>query len=301
MIRTEGLTLGQLKEDVRSFLGSPNRSIAQIRDEILDPVKTFGRAYVIGGLVRDIAMYGVKERPESDLDLVVRCSPRRLEEFARKCGGTKNRFGGFAVRTSAYRVDFWAFSRTWAKTAGHVHLKTPADLTKTTFFDWDAVVYGITEHKLWTIERYLHRLHSGNLDINLKENPSELGTLVRAIRRLMMWDARPSAKLRAYIDRELQRFDWPQILSAERGAFYTQYLGEFCSRDDFKAAVLEGRSFDNRSFDRRREHKFSEIERTPTHQQPPKVYGHLRLTGMSRRATKRDKAVHVGDLFAKLT
>jgi hypothetical protein len=299
MIRSEGLTLAQLKEDVRSFLNSSQPSMARIREEILGPVGTFGRAYVIGGLIRDLAMYGAQERPESDLDLVVRCSPRRLEEFAVYCGGVKNRFGGFAVRTSAYRVDFWTFSRTWAKMAGHVHLKMPGDLTSTTFFDWDAVVYGIAEHKLWTIDRYLHRLHSGTLDINLQENPSRLGTLVRAIRRLMMWDARPSARLRNYVEHELHSFEWRDLLLAERGAFHTQYLDEFSSGDEFRVAVLQRRSFDNRSFDRRREDKFSEIEQTPRLQMPPKVYGHLRVSRVPRSERKREKVGHIPDLFAK--
>ncbi len=299
MLRSEDLTLAQLKEDVRSFLNSSNRSMARIREEILGPVGRFGRAYVIGGLVRDLAMYGMHERPESDLDLVVRCSPRRLEEFAQQCGGTKNRFGGFAVRTPAYRVDFWAFSRTWARMAGHVKLKTPFDLTKTTFFDWDAVVYGVTEHKLWAIERYLHLLHSGTLDINLEDNPSRLGTLVRAVRRLMMWDVRPSARLRAYIDCELEKFCWSQVLDAEQGAFHIQYLGEFSSTSEFRASVLEGRSFDNRSFDRRREIKFLEIEQAPRLPEPPKVYGHLRPSAVPREGVKAKKAKHVGDLFLK--
>ena len=299
MIRTPGLTLTQLKEDIRTFLDSPNPSIARIRDEVLDPLAKFGRAYVIGGLIRDIAMHGLEERPESDLDLVVRCSPRRLEEFAERRNGVKNRFGGFAIRTEAYRVDFWSFSKTWAKTAGHVNLKTPADLTKTTFFDWDAVVYSIMDHKLWAIDRYLYRLHSGVVDINLEENPSELGTLVRALRRLMMWDARPSGRLSAYIHRQLKCFAWGELLRAEQGAFATQYLTEFDSNESYKSAVLQRASFYNRNVDRLRDVKFVEIERAPrvyavrTHDQ----FKISRAT--KKRKAKRAKAEHFTDLFAK--
>lgn len=299
MIRANGLTLARLKEDVRNFLNSPNPSIARIRQEVLDPIKTFGRTYVIGGLVRDIAIYGLEQRPDSDLDLVIRCSPRRLEDFARSRGGIKNRFGGFAVRTPAYRVDFWAFSRTWAKTAGHVKLRTPADLTQTTFFDWDAVVYGVSEHKLWAIERYLHRLHSGILDVNLSENPSRLGTLVRALRRLMMWDARPSSRLRSYVDQEIMHFQWFEILEAERNAFSTTYLGEFQSNDEFTASVLRRLSFENRSLDRMRQAKFGLIERAPRAQEPPKVLKNVTISTVPKKEPKRRAAGHVGDLFLK--
>ena len=299
MIRTDGLTLAKLKEDVRDFLNSPNASIARIREEILSPIKNFGRTYVIGGLVRDIAIYGLEERPESDLDLVIRCSPRRLEEFARSRGGIENRFGGFAIRTSAYRVDFWAFHKTWAKTAGHVKLRTPANLVETTFFDWDAIVYGINEHKLWAIERYLHRLHSGILDVNLVENPSRLGTLVRTLRRLMMWDARPSPRLRGYVDQEIDLFDWFEILRAERDAFPTAYLSEFCSKDDFTSSVLGRLSFENRSFDRLRQARFGLIERSPRAQEPPRTYGNVTISTVPKKEAKRRVPTHVGDLFLK--
>jgi hypothetical protein len=299
VIRANGLTLAQLKEDVREFLNSPNASIARIRQEILDPIKTFGRTYVIGGLVRDIAIYGLEQRPISDLDLVIRCSPRRLEDFAISRGGIKNRFGGFAIRTTAYRVDFWAFSRTWAKTAGHVKLRTPADLIKTTFFDWDAVVYGISEHKLWAIERYLHRLHSGILDVNLLDNPSRLGTLVRALRRLMMWDARPSPRLRSYVDHEIMNFQWFEILDAERHAFWTTYLSEFHSQDEFTHSVLGCSSFENRSLDRMRQAKFGLIERAPLAQEPPRVHRNVTVSTVPKKETKRRAIGHVADLFLK--
>ena len=299
MIRTKGLTLAQLKEDVREFLKSPNPSMARIRAEMLIPLQSLGRVFVIGGLVRDIAMYGLEERPISDLDLVVRCSPRRLEDFAARFDGVKNRFGGFAVRTEAYRVDFWSFSETWAKTAGHISLKTAADLTKTTFFDWDAVVYSTQDHKLWAIDRYLRRLQSGVLDINLEENPSRLGTLVRALRRLMMWDARPSGRLSAYIHREMECFTWDELLLAESGAFYTHYLAEFASKDAFKEAVLQSASFRNRNVDRRRDVKFVEIERSP-HAYAVKTHKHFKISRASKkRKSKRAKLEHFADLFAK--
>ena len=273
--------------------------MARIRDEILTPLTALGRTYVIGGLIRDLAMYGLDERPDSDLDLVVRCTPARLRRFAAICGGAENRFGGFAVRTEAYRIDFWSFSNTWAKTAGHVSLSTPADLTKTTFFDWDAVVYGLTENKLWAIDGYLDRLNSGLLDVNLMENPSRLGTLVRALRRLMMWDAKPSLSLRNYLFAELECFDWHDILAAERGAFHTRYLDEFASSKQYVRAVFDRSSFENRAFDRLRQAKFTEIESAPRVYEPIKTYGNLKIS-RARLKQPRRTAKRNGDLFAKV-
>jgi hypothetical protein len=272
--------------------------MVRIREEILEPLRSIGKTYVIGGLIRDIAMYGLEDRPESDLDLVVRCTPGRLAEFAERCGGVQNRFGGFAVKKRAYRVDFWAFTQTWAKTAGHVSLKAPEDLTRTTFFDWDAVVYGIEEHELWAADKYLDRLHSGVLDIGLEPNPSKLGTLVRALRRVMMWDARPSALLRKFLDRELRTFEWSDILSAEKGAFYSVYLPEFDSRESFIDAVLKHSSFENRSFDRRRQTKFGVIEEAGKSLKPPRLHAGYNVSVVPKK-TKRSKTEHVGDLFAK--
>lgn len=300
MIRSQSLTLAQLNDDVRDFLRSPNPSIARIYREIVSPLTEIGNTYVIGGLIRDLAIYGLNDRPESDVDLVVRCTPAELDRFAQTCGGVKNRFGGYAVRTDAYRVDFWAFSSTWAKKAGHVLLKKPADLTKTTFFDWDAIVYGITEHKIWAIDRYLDRLNLGRLDINLPQNPSRLGTLVRGLRRLMMWDARPSARLRHYIDEELRHFSWREIVNAERGAFYTTYLDEFIAKEDYVAAVLQRSQFAKRGVDRMRENSFPEIEAAPRQYAPVRSHRDLRISHVPAKPTRDQKKVQqTKDLFAK--
>ena len=116
----------------------------------------------------------------------------------------------------------------------------------------------------------------------------------------MMWDARPSIRLRKYLERELGVFEWHEIVKAEQEAFYSHYLSEFTSTNEFHAAVFAHRSFDNRSFYRRREQTFSEIERSPRHQEPPKTYGHLRPSAVARATGKANKPAHVGDLFAKL-
>lgn len=168
MLRNETSSLSDLVTQVRRFLESDKPAMKAVRDEILYDLQKLGHVYVIGGLIRDLALYGINTRPSSDLDLVVRCSKNKLSEFAERLGAIPNRFGGFGIRSRAYRVDFWAFSNTWAKTAGLTHLREPSDLCKTTFFDWDAVIYGVAENRIWAIERYLDRIHSGRISINLK-------------------------------------------------------------------------------------------------------------------------------------
>ncbi|WP_216076156.1 hypothetical protein, partial [Acinetobacter baumannii] len=59
------------------------------------------------------------------------------------------------------------------------------DVLLGTFFDWDAIAYDLWERKLICSDDYLERIRAKRLDINLQPNPSPMGNLVRAIRRLV--------------------------------------------------------------------------------------------------------------------
>jgi hypothetical protein len=193
----------------------------------------------------------------------VRCNKGALSKFASSVGASENRFGGFGLRTKSYRVDFWAFTNTWAKTAGHVNLTKASDLWKTTFFDWDAVVFGYEENEIWAIDRYLDKLKSGYLDINLLPNPSPLGSLVRSLRRLMMWDAKPKGRLRHFIEENLHSHSWQEILDVEGNAFHVRFLDEFGSADEYLHAVMKRSVFRNIGAHVRRQDRLPGMEQLP--------------------------------------
>lgn len=160
----------------------------------------FERVAVIGGLVRDFA-YGGRKSFRSDLDLVIDAPKESVAELAYSLHATPNRFGGFGCKQGPWKIDFWALETTWARR--HVPLHSLNDIVSSTFFDWDAVAYDLKGRKLICSEDYLVRIKSKTLDVNLLPNPSPLGNLVRAVRRLMIWRVQAGPLLREFIEQHL--------------------------------------------------------------------------------------------------
>lgn len=227
-------SLSKLEQEVSSFLSSNSPPIRRIVDEVINPLNVESEAYVIGGLIRDIALYGKDQRPSSDIDFVVKGRSSSVDKLALALNAKPNRFGGFGIKNKEFRVDFWSWNKTWAKTNGHVDLKSKKDICKTTFFDWDAIVYSTKTGRLTAIDGYLDRLNSRKLDINLLANPSILGSLVRSLRRLYMWNAKPTRNLSLFVYEHIKHYNWYEIQEAERNAFGTIFLGAF---PDSKTAI----------------------------------------------------------------
>lgn len=238
-------SLPQLAETVYNFLSAASPSNRQLMDLVIKPLSEIGEVTVIGGLVRDLAFYGPSERPISDIDLVVNGSPSMVAAFATRAGAIPNKFGGFGLETAAFKADFWSLSSTWARRAGHVSMRKSADLIKCTFFDWDAVVYSTKTRKISAIDGYLDRLRRRVLDLNLEPNPSIKGNLVRALRRVMMWDVRVGPNLSRFIDTHLFLHPWNELVEAEKRAFRTSFLENFHSAEEYYMEVLRNPLFRN--------------------------------------------------------
>ncbi|MGQ3322441.1 hypothetical protein ACT4MW_24230 [Pseudomonas brassicacearum subsp. neoaurantiaca] len=162
--------------------------------------RAFDRVAIMGGLVRDFAREG-RTGFRSDVDLVIDDSKEKVELLAEKLSATPNRFGGYGYKSGPWKIDFWALETTWAKK--HVPMQKLEDVLLGTFFDWDAVAYDLWERKLICHDDYLERIRAGTLEINLQPNPSPMGNLVRAIRRLVLWQVAPGEKLTRFIDDHL--------------------------------------------------------------------------------------------------
>jgi hypothetical protein len=264
--------------------------------EVVAPLSEVGEVSIVGGLVRDLAFYGPDERPISDIDLVITGSPSMIEVFAKRLHAERNRFGGYGLKTEAYKVDFWSLSSTWARRQGHVSMRHSKDLIKCTFFDWDAVIYSTKTRKVHAIDGYLDRLQNRVLDLNLVPNPSIKGNLVRALRRIMMWDVRPGPKLRSFIDEALPAHDWSSLIAAERGAFNTHYLSEFLDSDEFIEGVLNNSSFSGVGRDDRRQPSlgfFGDLRQQYSYQDIPRD---IRISAAPQRG-RSSKPQHVSDFF----
>lgn len=184
----------------RYFWANNTGEMEFLRQLLKDKFIGFERVAVVGGLVRDFAHEG-RRSFRSDLDLVIDAPKERIAEIASSLRATPNRFGGFGCKQGPWKIDFWALETTWARR--YVPLNSLEDIVSSTFFDWDAVAYELKEKKLICSEDYLLRIRSRTLDVNLLPNPSPLGNLVRAVRRLMIWRVQAGPLLKSFIEQHL--------------------------------------------------------------------------------------------------
>lgn len=232
-------TLPVLADRAERFFKRDSIRSLEIHEKVIQPLLEVGKVLVIGGAIRDLAFFGARDRPISDIDLVITGKASGVDSFARSVGAVGNRFGGYQLKSDSLKIDFWSMSRTWAKTAGHVRVNRPQHLLRCTFFDWDSVLYEPATGRIIANPGYLNLLRSRRIDINLMPNPSELGSLVRGLRRIALYDARPGPKLRRFIDEGAQKYQWKDIVIAERSAFHVHFLSNFTSYSDFCRSAFE--------------------------------------------------------------
>lgn len=162
----------------------------------------FMRVCVIGGLVRDFARVG-RDGFDSDVDLVIDAPQNDVKTLAEKLSAEENVFGGFSTKIGRWKIDFWAMENTWAFRNNLIKVKSLEDVIHCTFFDWDSVAYDLKEKRVICSENYLEKIRSNILEINLLPNPSPLGNLLRAVRRLILWKARAGKVLTRFIKENL--------------------------------------------------------------------------------------------------
>lgn len=231
--------LSSLKKRLDRYFGDENKSkemerLRDIRKRHLDQFENVG---VVGGLVRDFARGG-RSAFKSDLDLVIEASSVEVACFAEHVGASPNRFGGYGFVDGPWKIDFWALERTWAATSGHVQVNHLPDVIRSTFFDWDAVVYDIKRKKLSCDIDYLERIRSSRLEINLRANPSELGNLLRAARRIIRWGLEPGPILRSFIVERLDGQAFDRMRAEERRKFSFRVTDEYDDAEKLRHALL---------------------------------------------------------------
>jgi hypothetical protein len=114
------------------------------------------------------------------------------------------------------KFDVWALKDTWAIKQGLVEASGLGDLTKTTFFDWDAAVYLPTERVLYCAADYFDRIDSGIVNINLQENPNPLGAIARTLRLLVDWEVGLSRRLADFLWEQIRVHDANALIQAQK-------------------------------------------------------------------------------------
>jgi hypothetical protein len=211
-----------LRKRIERFLVAPKYG-PEVSD-VIGHLSELGRVAVFGGTIRDLALFGATASPR-DIDLVVECDGvRDLSDSLMRFRPQRNRFGGFRFRTERWSFDVWRVQDTWAVREGLVKGCVVEDLVRTTFFDWDAVLYTQKFGELTALPNYFDRLSSLIVDINLQENPNPLGSLIRTLRIMALGRARLGKRLMLYAWEQLSRFGDDAIVAAELQAFQRNCL-----------------------------------------------------------------------------
>lgn len=169
-----------------------------LAEVFLNPLSEIGRVGLMGGAVRDLAFMSVKEF-SSDLDFVVEVERReRFDAFVESHSLIRNSFGGYRLMLPGLNVDFWEAGQTWAGRQGLRKVATLEDVLNTTFFNIDALIFVVGEHRVIEREGTLESIEQRLLGINLKENPNPIGATVRTLRRMHQFEL--------FLDNELAEF-----------------------------------------------------------------------------------------------
>lgn len=141
--------------------------------------------YAFGGVVRDIEL----QNTPSDIDLVFNGDRNEFNLLLEDLNGerlTKNKFGGFRIKTNRLDIDFWHFEDTWAFSNDKVeNVNNSIDnILLTTFFNWDAILFDLKKQDIICGNYYYYNLNSRYLDINLSDNPNYIGSFSRIIKNI---------------------------------------------------------------------------------------------------------------------
>lgn len=230
-------TRRNLKQRVDDYLWrEPSPPMANLRRLLGEHFSDFERVAVIGGMVRDIARAG-RRGFNSDVDIVIGAPCQSVSDLAARLGATANRFGGFSYDGASWKIDFWAIGSTWAVREGHADVCEFEDVTRCTFFDCDAILYDLKTKKIHCDVEYLVRLQRGQIELNLDATPSVSGNLLRAIRRILLWDVDPGPRLAAFIDAHLTDEAFDEIERKDRASYVNPLIRHFGSPERLRGIL----------------------------------------------------------------
>ncbi len=203
----------ELRHRIEKYLSTSDRG-SDIQN-LIDRLKPLGDVAIFGGMARDFARGGEKLF-QSDVDMVVDVEPEKLDAFFSNIPVIRNRFGGFRLEGRYTQFDVWALQTTWAIREQHVAADNLSDLTRTTFFDWDAVVYMSRSREIHYCNNYIENIHTKIVDINLHCNPNTMGAIARTIRILIDWQGALAPNLANFLERSLEKHCSTAIENAQR-------------------------------------------------------------------------------------
>jgi|SRR5208337_1150503 len=224
-----------LEKRVSYFFASHRRGRDDVR-RTLRKLDGIGPLVVIGGMLRDLALFG-NAHFRSDLDFVIDpIEPDLFERKMNEMGAVLNRFGGYSLPARKWRVDVWSLQKTWAQTAGYITIKDFDDLTYATFFSCDAILYDLSTKKITASDDYFAQMGRRIIEINLRPNPNPHGNAVRAFRYAILKGFRWGPQLTRFVAEMIDEGGWDSLADRERNSFRTCYIASL-RRGDFELAL----------------------------------------------------------------
>jgi hypothetical protein len=226
-----------LKRRVDDYLWRDKSStVTKLRGLLNEHFTSFDRVAIVGGMIRDLARAG-KRGFKSDVDLVVDAPTWEVAKLAERLNAKINRFGGYSYSTDHWKVDFWALHSTWAHRERHRIIYRLEDVIFCTFFDCDAVIYDLKHRQIITGSNYLDKLRNRTIDINLAETPSINGNLLRAVRRILLWDLEPGPLLRSFIMQHLSDTSLAEMARVDRALYVHSLVSKFSSAEGLREQI----------------------------------------------------------------
>lgn len=172
-----------LRRQMAAFLAGRGPRSA-IVSTLYDWKKKDWRPFLFGGLLRDVAILGLRHGPR-DVDVVIEnSSSEELAEELNPYIKRRNRFGGFQLELRKWHFDVWPLQKTWAFVRDKSLVATPQNLPKTTFLNVEAVAASLGENgEIAEVFEagFFEAIRTKTLDINLEDNPYPALAAVRAL------------------------------------------------------------------------------------------------------------------------
>lgn len=225
-----------------------------VLSHLLDRLMSCQTVYLFGGVLRDIALYGIsrldapaeirqdllgQRQGESDIDLVCVGSRDLLDSAIAESSFEfrRNKFGGFRVETSSWFVDLWNAEDTWAFRRGGRQYNGVESLLDTTITNWESILFKLEGCRLIHGENYFRDLNERYLDVVFCENPNPLGMYVRILRTYACKDASVlSGKAARVLSTALAVHSFEEIRAYEGNHYRVNHIGKNVY-DHLKAGV----------------------------------------------------------------
>ena len=186
--------------------------------ELIELLESSGNVIIFGGAIRDFVL----DRQPRDYDFVID-TKNSISDYLRNYNYIKNSFDGYKVLLSEARLDIWALKDTWAFKKGII-TQDISNLTKTVFFNADAVAVNITTGQVFE-SGFVEAFESKVLNIILAENPLPELCVLRAFAFNKNYSFEYSHELFEYITNWISRTEAPlQVLLKVQKTHYNRTL-----------------------------------------------------------------------------